>query len=272
MAAPVPRPSAARTSVDEPVRKPTNDFEDLEHSWAPSGGVRDTSYANYADLKEDAEKRKREREARAALEAREAEIERRERALRNKEDEKHKLEAYRHKLTEEEAHKRKQKEKERLEKERAKNQPKRPPFNFEKEKPQILVSIANASQAAINLTNACKVGGIGQSAAVVQSFTMIVLQLVDRKKDRLQENLRVQDNLEKAKMARRPIIRYIQVRCVTLQGDLQQPAELSTWVFSACSGRGIRRYIVGGKRKDCRSHPTIRQGKLIGSQVACIAD
>lgn len=40
---------------------------------------------------------------------------------------------------------------------------------------------------------------------------MSVVQLVDRKKDRLQENLRVQDNLEKAKMARRPIIRYIQV-------------------------------------------------------------
>lgn len=39
----------------------------------------------------------------------------------------------------------------------------------------------------------------------------VSLQLVDRKKDRLQENLRVQDNLEKAKMARRPIIRYIQV-------------------------------------------------------------
>jgi hypothetical protein len=143
--------------MDEPVRKPTNDFEDLDHSWAPAGGVRDTSYANYADLREDAEKRKREREARAALEAREAEIERRERALRNKEDEKHKAETYRQKMVDDEAQRRKLKEKERLDKERAKNQPKRPPFNFEKEKPQILVSIANASQAAINLTNACRV-------------------------------------------------------------------------------------------------------------------
>lgn len=46
---------------------------------------------------------------------------------------------------------------------------------------------------------------------VTRRLTMSVVQLVDRKKDRLQENLRVQDNLEKAKMARRPIIRYIQV-------------------------------------------------------------
>lgn len=161
VANPVPRAAPRKASIDEPTRKPTADFEDLDHSWTPSGGVRDTSYANYADLREDAEKRKREREARAALEAREAEIERRERALKNKESEKHKAETYRQKLAEEETHRRKQKEKERLEKERAKNQPKRPPFNFEKEKPQILVSIANASQAAINLVNACRVGRIG---------------------------------------------------------------------------------------------------------------
>jgi hypothetical protein len=140
-----------------PARKPTSEFENLDHSWAPSGGVRDTSYADYADLREDAERRKREREARAALEAREAEIERRERALKNKESEKAKAELYRQKLTEEEMNRRSQKEKERLAKEKAKNQPKRPPFNFEKEKPQILISIANASQAAINLVNACRV-------------------------------------------------------------------------------------------------------------------
>lgn len=102
------------------------------------------------------------------MEAREAEIERRERALRNKEDEKHKAEIYRQKLIEDESLKRKQKEKERMDKERAKNQPKRPPFNFEKEKPQILVSIANASQAAINLTNACRVREI--DLAVTEAY------------------------------------------------------------------------------------------------------
>ncbi|KAJ9100681.1 hypothetical protein QFC21_003726 [Naganishia friedmannii] len=182
-----------KTSMDDstPVRKPTNEFENLDHSWAPSGGVRDTSYADYSDLREDAERRKREREARAALEAREAEIERRERAIKNKESEKAKAELYRQKLTEEEINRRSLNEKERLAKEKAKNQPKRPPFNFEKEKPQILISIANASQAAINLVNACR--------------------LVDREKERLQENLKVQDNLEKAKIARRPIIRFIQL-------------------------------------------------------------
>ena len=146
-----------RLQREVPARRPTADFEDLEHSWAPAGGVRDNSSANYADLKEEAERRKREREARAALEAREAEVERRERALKNKENDKYKAETYRQKMLEEEAQRRKQKEKERLDKERAKNQPKRPPFNFEKEKPQILVSIANASQAAINLQNACRV-------------------------------------------------------------------------------------------------------------------
>ncbi|KAJ9093564.1 hypothetical protein QFC19_008291 [Naganishia cerealis] len=227
VAPPVAR-ATPRTSVDDnpPVRKPTNDFENLEHSWAPSGGVRDTSYADYSDLREDAERRKREREARAALEAREAEIERRERAIKNKESEKAKAELYRQKLTEEEMSRRKQKERERLEKEKAKNQPKRPPFNFEKEKPQILISIANASQAAISLVNACR--------------------HVDRQKDRLQENLRVQDNLEKAKIARRPIIRYIQlvtdeeyvgtlleanekiVEAIQLYDKLCKPAELDS--------------------------------------------
>lgn len=36
-------------------------------------------------------------------------------------------------------------------------QPKRPPFNFEKEKPQIMVAVANAIQCANNLVNACRV-------------------------------------------------------------------------------------------------------------------
>lgn len=36
-------------------------------------------------------------------------------------------------------------------------QPKRPPFNFEKEKPQIMVAVASAIQCANNLVNACRV-------------------------------------------------------------------------------------------------------------------
>ncbi len=70
-------------------------------------------------------------------------------------------------------------------------QPKRPPFNFAKEKPQVLVSIANASQAANNLVNACR--------------------HVNRERENVTENLKVLEYLEKAKVARRPIIRYIQV-------------------------------------------------------------
>jgi hypothetical protein len=51
-----------------------------------------------------------------------------------------------------------EKERERLEKERKKNQPKRPPFDYAREKPQIQLAIANASSAAIALVNACRVG------------------------------------------------------------------------------------------------------------------
>lgn len=77
--------------------------------------------------------------------------------MKVKEEEKRKAEEYRVKLAEEERKRKEQREKERLEKERLARQPKRPPFNFEREKPQILIGIANASQAATSLVNACRV-------------------------------------------------------------------------------------------------------------------
>jgi hypothetical protein len=161
--APAPTYTQARSSspapTSAPSRKSTSELQDLEHSWIPTKGHA-TSSADYADLaakKDEAERRRAEREARSALEAREAEIERRERAVKLKEEEKAKAEAYRRKLADEDMKKRAQKERERLEKERQKNQPKRPPFDFQKEKPQILISIAKASQAAITLVNACRV-------------------------------------------------------------------------------------------------------------------
>jgi len=142
-----------------PARKPTADFNDLEHSWVPTKGHA-TSAADYADLalkKDEADRRRAERDARAALEAREAEVERRERAIKVKQEEKAKAEAYRQQLAEQDMKRRAEKERERLQKERMKNQPKRPPFDYAREKPQIQLAIANASSAAISLVNACRV-------------------------------------------------------------------------------------------------------------------
>ncbi|KAF5368631.1 hypothetical protein D9758_002325 [Tetrapyrgos nigripes] len=72
-----------------------------------------------------------------------------------------------------------------------KNRPKRPPFNFEQEKPKVLGSIVEASQASSNLVNA--------------------MTLVNPEKESLQTNERVQECLEKAKLARKQIVRYIQL-------------------------------------------------------------
>ena len=68
----------------------------------------------------------------------------------------------------------------------------RKPFNFEIEKPNILSSIATASQASNNLINA--------------------LKLVNREKESIEENTRVQETLTSAKAARKAVVRYIQVR------------------------------------------------------------
>ena len=94
---------------------------------------------------------------------------------------------------------------------RKKNRPRRQPFDFEKvritlpthatfslkylddaqEKPQLLTSIANASQAANNLVNA--------------------ITLVNPQTDSLQANERVQECLDSAKLCRKSIVRYIQL-------------------------------------------------------------
>ncbi|KAJ7631181.1 hypothetical protein FB45DRAFT_559037 [Roridomyces roridus] len=81
-------------------------------------------------------------------------------------------------------------ERRRLEKER-KNRPKRAPFDFEKERPMVLASILEASQASSNLVNA--------------------ITLVNQEKDSLLTNERVQECLAKAKQARKPVVRYIQL-------------------------------------------------------------
>jgi len=75
----------------------------------------------------------------------------------------------------------------------------RKPFNFEIEKPNILSSIATASQASNNLINA--------------------LKLVNREKESIEENTRVQETLAAAKAARKAVVRYIQVRLDNQRSD-----------------------------------------------------
>lgn len=77
----------------------------------------------------------------------------------------------------------------------------RKPFNFEIEKPNILSSIATASQASNNLINA--------------------LKLVNREKESIEENTRVQETLTAAKAARKAVVRYIQVRLDNQRPDLK---------------------------------------------------
>ncbi|KAG2338348.1 hypothetical protein BDR05DRAFT_1043143 [Suillus weaverae] len=67
----------------------------------------------------------------------------------------------------------------------------RTPFDFEVEKPQILTTIANASQASSNLVNA--------------------IMLVNGEKESVVSNERVQECLGKARAIRKPIVRYIQL-------------------------------------------------------------
>jgi hypothetical protein len=83
-------------------------------------------------------------------------------------------------------------EQEALKQEATRNKPKRAPFNFEQEKPKVLASIVEASQASSNLHNA--------------------ITLVNLATDSLEDNERVQECLAKAKLARKQVVRYIQVR------------------------------------------------------------
>ncbi|KAG8898309.1 putative actin patch assembly and actin polymerization protein, partial [Tulasnella sp. 417] len=82
------------------------------------------------------------------------------------------------------------KEKEKADAKKKANQPKPRPFDFEKEKPNIINSIATASQAAIQLNNS--------------------LKLVNREKESIESNTAVQEALTNAKAARKAVIRYIQ--------------------------------------------------------------
>ncbi|RDB29003.1 Protein lsb5 [Hypsizygus marmoreus] len=93
----------------------------------------------------------------------------------------------------EEAKERARKEaEERRQKERnAASRSRRAPFNFEKDKPKVLASIVDASQATSNLHNA--------------------ITLVNPETDSLKSNERVQECLTKAKQARKPVVRYIQL-------------------------------------------------------------
>ncbi|KAH9858061.1 hypothetical protein C2E23DRAFT_802525 [Lenzites betulinus] len=112
---------------------------------------------------------------------------RREEEARKREEETRKAEKRKAK---EDKERRKREEEERKRK-AAQPKPKRKPFNFEQEKPQILTSIANASQAANNLVNA--------------------MTLVNTAQDSLATNERVQECLTLVKQVRKQIVRYIQL-------------------------------------------------------------
>ncbi|KAI0347677.1 hypothetical protein BDW22DRAFT_1364863 [Trametopsis cervina] len=73
----------------------------------------------------------------------------------------------------------------------ASGKPRRKPFNYEEEKPQILTAIANASTSSNNLVNA--------------------ITLVNTENDSLTTNERVQECLQKAKVSRKQIVRYVQL-------------------------------------------------------------
>lgn len=139
-----------------------SDYDSLfSHDWAPAPGKRGPdTYADLAAAKADAEERKRQREARIALEHREAELERREREIKRK-SEMEALTIRRQREAEQEAERRRKAREEMLKAKKAPvqtaAQPKRPKFDFQKEKPQVLVAVANAIQTANNLVNSCRV-------------------------------------------------------------------------------------------------------------------
>lgn len=86
-------------------------------------------------------------------------------------------------------------------------QPKKPKFDFEREKPKVMVSVANAIQCANNLVNSCRVSCM----AWIGKGIRLTFQHINREHESLTESPKVQDNLDKAKAARRVIIRYIQL-------------------------------------------------------------
>ncbi|TXT04425.1 uncharacterized protein COLE_07244 [Cutaneotrichosporon oleaginosum] len=190
--APPARPTGGGVSSSPPQANAGKGFSSsdpfYDHSWEPAAGQRGKdTYADLDSARADAEERKREREQRMALERREAEIERREREVKRKQ-EMAQVEARRRAEAEQEAERRRKAKEERKS---AKHAPKRPKFNFEKEKPQVLSSVANANLAASNLVNS--------------------IRLLNREVENVTESPRVQDCLDKAKAARRAVVKYIQV-------------------------------------------------------------
>lgn len=145
---------ASKTNPTSPVSRNTfTDTNDIfSHDWAPSHRGADT-YADLAAAKADAESRKAERERRIALEQREAELERREREQRRK-TEMANIEARRQREAAEEQERRRQAK---SQMKQGTPQPKKPKFDFQKEKPQVMISVANAIQCANNLVNSCRV-------------------------------------------------------------------------------------------------------------------
>ncbi|GAA6046344.1 hypothetical protein JCM3770_004874 [Rhodotorula araucariae] len=131
-----------------------------------------------------------------AYEAQQARYER-EAALRaeRKEAEHRAREAEKERLAKEKADKARRKEQARVGTSRAR----RPPFNFEQEKPKIMAAVGQGTQAAQRLVNA--------------------LQLVNREKESVTTNARVQECLEKAKVERKALIRYIQLIDQDAEGD-----------------------------------------------------
>ncbi|GAA5824446.1 hypothetical protein JCM10212_001456, partial [Sporobolomyces blumeae] len=75
----------------------------------------------------------------------------------------------------------------------------RPPFNFEQEKPKILAAVGQGTQSAQALINA--------------------LQHVNREKESVTTNIRVLECLEKAKADRKAVVRYIQLVEADDSGD-----------------------------------------------------
>ncbi|BGP15067.1 hypothetical protein JCM10213_002789 [Rhodosporidiobolus nylandii] len=123
-----------------------------------------------------------------AYEAQQARYEREQAArLERKEAERRAREAEKERAAQEKADKARRKEQERA----GANRTKRPPFNFEQEKPRIMASVGQGTQAAQAL--------------------IMALQRVNREKESVTTNVRVQECLEKAKADRKPIIRYIQL-------------------------------------------------------------
>ncbi|KAI5121154.1 hypothetical protein M0805_007152 [Coniferiporia weirii] len=109
---------------------------------------------------------------------------------RKREEREAKEEAKRKMKEAKEEEKRKKEEQERQRAVRDKRK-QRPPFNFETEKPQILQAIAETSQAANNLVNA--------------------LTLVNPEHESVQENAKVKECIEMAKLSRKRVVRYIQL-------------------------------------------------------------